>query len=159
MISIKLSGLWPAIIYQLIRILINHLKYHTNARNFQLGQLIIQKIKQIVLYNIALTSSQKSYTVIEKDLLSIVENLKEFKTILLGKILRIYSDHKNLTCKMFNTDRVLIWRLILEEYSPYIEYIQGDKIQQKTHYQDLPSMVIKRLRRTSPLIKSKLCQK
>ena len=27
---------------------------------------------------------------------------------------------------MFNTDRVLIWRLIIEEYGPYIEYIKGE---------------------------------
>ena len=55
------------------------------------------------------------------------KTLKEFRTILLGRILRIYTDHKNLTCKFFNTNRVLIWRLILEEYGPDIEYIQGDK--------------------------------
>ena len=28
---------------------------------------------------------------------------------------------------MFNTNRVLIWRLILEEYGPDIEYIKGEK--------------------------------
>ena len=28
---------------------------------------------------------------------------------------------------MFNTNRVLIWRLILEEYGPEIEYIQGNE--------------------------------
>ena len=28
---------------------------------------------------------------------------------------------------MFNTDRVLIWRLIIEEYGPYQEYIKGEK--------------------------------
>ena len=38
------------------------------------------------------------YTFIEKQLLSIVETLKQFRTILLGKILRIYTNHKNLAC-------------------------------------------------------------
>ena len=60
-------------------------------------------------------------------MLSILENLKEFRTILLGQILRIYTDHKNIVCKHFNNDRVLRWRLILEYYGPYIEYIKGDK--------------------------------
>ena len=41
--------------------------------------------------------------------------------------MRIYTDHKNITCNFFNTDRVLRWRPILEEYGPDIEYIQGDK--------------------------------
>ena len=30
--------------------------------------------------------------------------------------------------KNFNTDSVLMWRLILDEYSPNIEYIPGRKI-------------------------------
>ena len=29
--------------------------------------------------------------------------------------------------KLFNTDRVLIWRLILKEYGPDIQYIQVSK--------------------------------
>ena len=57
-----------------------------------------------------------------------VETLKEFRTVLLGQILRIYTDDKNLTFKCFNTDRVLIWILVLEEYGLDIEYIKGEKI-------------------------------
>ena len=41
--------------------------------------------------------------------------------------MRIHSDHKNLTCKNVNTGRVLIWRLIIEDYGTDIEYIQVDK--------------------------------
>ena len=48
-----------------------------------------------------------------------------FRTILISQEMRIYSDHKNLTCNNFNTDRVLRWRLIIEEYGPNIEYIKG----------------------------------
>ena len=42
-----------------------------------------------------------------------------------NKSLRIYTDHKNLTCKHFNTGVLLIWRLIVKDYNPDIECIQG----------------------------------
>ena len=53
--------------------------------------------------------------------------LKGFITILIGQKLIIYTYHKNLTCNNCNTNRVLICRLILENYGPDIEYIKGDK--------------------------------
>ena len=31
-------------------------------------------------------------------------------------------------CNFLNTERVLIWRLILEEYGPDIEYTKGENI-------------------------------
>ena len=37
----------------------------------------------------------------------------------------VYTDHKNLTCKMFNTDILLIWGFILEYYGPGKEYRKG----------------------------------
>ena len=30
-------------------------------------------------------------------------------------------------CETFNTDRVLIWRLIIEKYGPYVEYTKVQK--------------------------------
>ena len=60
-------------------------------------------------------------------MLAIVETLKEYRNILLGQKLIIHTDHKNLTCKNFNTNRVMRWRLIIEEYGPNIEYIEGPK--------------------------------
>jgi hypothetical protein len=56
-----------------------------------------------------------------------VETLKEFRNILLGQKIVVWTDHKNLTCKNFNTDRVMRWRLILEEYGPELRYIKGER--------------------------------
>ena len=100
------------------------LKSHTNASAFQLGLFIRNKGKPIVFYSIKLTSDQQQYTVTEKELLSVVETKKEFRNILLGQILIIYTYHKNLTCNNFNTNMLLRWRLILEDYVPDIEYIK-----------------------------------
>jgi hypothetical protein len=58
-------------------------------------------------------------------LLAIVETLKEFWTILLGQQIKIYTDHKNLTFTQFNTEQVLCWRMVLEEYGPELIYIKG----------------------------------
>ena len=59
--------------------------------------------------------------------MSIVETLKEFRNILFRQKIKVYTDHENLTYKTCNKERVLRWRLILEEYSPKLIYIQGSK--------------------------------
>ena len=103
-------------------------KIHTNARGFQLGAVIIHKVKTLDFYGRKLTDPQIRYTVTWNELLRIVETLKEFRTILLSQILRIYTDHRNITGNNLYTDIVFVWRLILEEYVPDIEYIKGEKI-------------------------------
>ena len=85
---------------------------HTDASDHQLGAVISQEAKPISFYIRKLTERHKRYTVTENELLIIVETLKEFRTILLGQQLKIYTDHKNITFKHFNTDSVLRWRLI-----------------------------------------------
>ena len=74
-------------------------KIYTNSSVFRLGAVISHKGRPIAFYSIKLTDSQKQYTLIEIELLIIVETLKEFRTILLGQKSRIYTYHKNLTCK------------------------------------------------------------
>ena len=60
--------------------------------------------------------------------MSIVETLKEYHNILLGHQIRVYTDHKNLVYKHFNTNQVIRWQLLLEEYGPELIYIKGQNI-------------------------------
>ena len=61
---------------------------HTDASNYQLVSVIIHKIKPIDLYIRKLTGPQARYTITEKEFPSIVETLKEIRTILLGQKLK-----------------------------------------------------------------------
>jgi hypothetical protein len=100
---------------------------HTDASHTQLGAVISQRGKPIAFYSRKLKPEQTRYTTTERELLSIVETLKEFRNILLGQKIVVYTDHKNLTCKNFNTERVMRWRLMLEEYGPELRYIKGEQ--------------------------------
>ena len=98
---------------------------HTDASKSQLGAVISQKGKPIAFFSRKLNPAQLNYTTTEKELLSIVETLKEFRNILLGHRITVHTDHKNLTYKNFNTERVMRWRLALEEYGPDLRYVKG----------------------------------
>ena len=87
---------------------------HTDASKLKIGAVISQKGKPIALYSRNMNSAQHNYTTTEKELLSVVVTLKEFRNILLGHQITVYTDHKNLTYKHFNIERLMRWHLILE---------------------------------------------
>ena len=70
---------------------------------------------------------QQKSSVTKQELLVIGETLKEFKAMLWGQQLTVYTDHKNLMQNALGltSDRVYRWRLLIEEYGPTIMYIKG----------------------------------
>ena len=100
---------------------------HTDARDLQLGAVISQKGKHIAFFSRKLSPAQTWYTTTEKELLVIVETLKEFKKILLGHQQRVFTDHKNLIYKTQNSSRVMRWRFLIEYFGPKLNYLPGEK--------------------------------
>ncbi len=63
----------------------------------------------------------------EIELLAILETLKEFKGMLWGQKLTVFTDHRNLIQDALGltSDRVYRWRLLFEEFGPEIGHIRG----------------------------------
>ena len=89
--------------------------------------MITQKNRPIAFFSRKLTAAQRKYSVTKIELLAIVETLKEFKGMLWGQPVKVYTDHKNLMRDALGltSDRVYRSRLLLEEYGPEIVYIKG----------------------------------
>ncbi len=100
---------------------------YTYASNKQLGAVITQGNRPIAFFSRKLFATQCKYSVTKIELLAIVKTLKEFKGMLWGQSIKLYTDHANLIRDALGmtSDRVYQWRLLLEEYGPKIVYIKG----------------------------------
>ena len=74
-----------------------HFEVYTDASGRQLGAVIVQNGRPIAFFSRKLSDAQRKYSVTELELLSIVECLKEFKGMLWGQKIKVFTDHKNLT--------------------------------------------------------------
>ena len=100
---------------------------YADASKTQLGGVIMQDNKPLAFYTRKLNNAQKNYGTGERELLSLVETLKAFENILMGQDLVVHTDHLNLLYDKMATARLSRWRMLLEEFGPKVEYVQGHK--------------------------------
>jgi hypothetical protein len=100
---------------------------YTDASCKQLGAVITQDNRPIAFFSQKLSDTQRKYNVTKIELLAIAELLKEFKGMLWGQQIKVFTDHTNLMRDALGLtlDQVYRWRLLLEEYGPKIVYIKG----------------------------------
>ncbi len=100
---------------------------YMDAFSTQLGAVITQDNRLITFFSRKFSKTQQKYRVTKIELLTIVKTLKEFKGMLWGQDIKVYTDHKNLTRDALGltSDKVYSWWLLLEEYTPEIIFIKG----------------------------------
>ena len=103
---------------------------YTDARKYQLGAVIQQEGKPLAYFSRKLNKTQMRYTTEERELLIIVETLKEFKGMLLGYPIEFFTDYLNLvhetTVKASN--RAPRWLCTGEEFGVTTTHIKREKM-------------------------------
>ncbi len=69
---------------------------YTDASSKKLGAVITQKNRPIAFFSWKHSATQRKYSVTEIEQLSIVKTLKEFKGMLWGQSIKVYTAHANL---------------------------------------------------------------
>jgi hypothetical protein len=91
---------------------------YTDASSKQLGAVITQDNRPIAFFSLKLSNTQRKCSITKIELLAIVETFKEFKGMLWGQNIKVFTDHANLMRDALGliSDQVYQWRLLLEEY-------------------------------------------
>jgi hypothetical protein len=71
-------------------------KIYTDASSKQLGAVITQDNRLIAFLSWKLSDTQRKYSIQKIELLAIVETLKEFKGMLWGQNINVFTDHADI---------------------------------------------------------------
>ena len=82
---------------------------YTDISSTQLGSVITQLNRPLAFFSRKLSETQQKYSVTKIELLAIVETFKEFKGMLWGQQLVVYTDHRNLMCDALRLTSDLVY--------------------------------------------------
>ena len=88
----------------------------TDASEYQLETVIMQNDLPVAYYSRKLSFPRNFFAIIDKALISILEAFKVFRSMVLNAVLHVHTDHRNFIYYTLHTQRVLQWRLHIEEY-------------------------------------------
>ena len=94
----------------------------------QLGAVIMKKGKPLASYSQKWSKSQINYTMKKKEILNILETLKEFWNILLVHEIEVFIDHKNLTYEKIESafQSVQHWKRLIQGFGVTLLYIKRE---------------------------------
>ena len=100
---------------------------YTDALSKQLGSVITQGNRPLAFFSRKLSTTQQKYSLTELELLAIVETLKEFKGMLWGQRLKVYTVLDRLKGRSFpGSCSGVSWRIALyissTDYTRPLEY-------------------------------------
>ncbi|MGL5899824.1 MAG: RNase H-like domain-containing protein, partial [Lactobacillaceae bacterium] len=97
-----------------------------DASDIGVGSVLRQENKIIGYYSKKLNGAELHYSIVEKEYLSILLACINFKNIIQGNYIEVYTDSRNC---LFNnkrtTSRINRWKLLMNEFNYEIKYIEG----------------------------------
>ena len=110
---------------------------HTDASDHAMGATLAQQDPTTKLWHPVafrserLTGAQRNYSTYDKELLSVIQALQDWRHLLLNSpLIDIYTDHNNLlyfTKKRLLTSRHLRWKHLLEDFSIHFNHLPGSQ--------------------------------
>ena len=98
---------------------------HTDASDLQSGAVIEQNKNAVAFFSCKLSSVQLKHPTIDKEMLCIVEVLKECQSVPWGAMINVHTDHINLACNAITSNCIMTWCMLCEEFSPVLHCIKG----------------------------------
>ncbi|KAG0433987.1 Retrovirus-related Pol polyprotein from transposon 17.6, partial [Dictyocoela muelleri] len=96
-----------------------------DASDLGIGSMLFQDNKIIGYYSKKFNKQEANYTVIEKEIYSIIKSLDHFKSLIYNTRVNIETDNKNLTFNGELSKRAYRWKLLIEEYDYTLRHIEG----------------------------------
>ena len=105
-------------------------KIQTDPSSTGLGACLLQEGKPLAYASRTLTSAEKSYAQIEKEMLDITYACRKFHAYMYGKVVTVETDHRDNHAKTLSVAPPMLQRMLLQtqRYQLEVQYVPGKEV-------------------------------